>query len=647
MRRSIDNIVNNTLVESSFIFPRQTKLLVANRGPALLLSSSLLILSHLAVVGTGFVIPPPRYYQPQHLQTSRISTKLRRATGEEDGMMGDPTSGTRAMLDVDDDNNIPQVIGQPQYSISSIDISSRWIQLVQDGKVSATVQIPYDNDNTDDTTTNGDSGETSLEPKMANVQYGVRLNSKDSISRCEEFVIQQVDDDEDKNHNYQPHELVQKINSTLSNLQQQLPMTDDEEEDEPQAAAASTVNYRIDQDGFVAQLQLVRTLRPPPSPGFATSTTSEPPVYDETIDSFVTGPLRLQLRPLVATLSMPSPSSSCGDDDDQSAINNGSINTPWDVYHNVSPADSRGHFLIIPTIDEQYKESNWRGQLFTKNDCYDVIHLTSTIHPMGSIFIGYNSVGAGASQNHIHCHIWPCPPIPLLEPKSTSRDVYQSRDDDDHDHDDAIMSATANDEGTVPTTATSNEKKKVVNDGWDCYPVSRVQEMYDIYDVIVNDEIVVEVSYLKYPVFCVQLSSTGKHLKHLSEALAITLDTIGTLPYNIGFLNRPGNHVVEGDDREDGDKEEDVAVDVFVFVRSKERSDVLPSLKLGVSEMMGIFHAQSDDELELLVPSTKETVGGDDDGLPPPMVRALEDISYDEEVVLWDDIKLNLSKYCN
>ena len=41
-------------------------------------------------------------------------------------------------------------------------------------------------------------------------------------------------------------------------------------------------------------------------------------------------------------------------------------------------------------------------------------------------------------------------------------------------------------------------------------------------------------------------------------------------------------------------------VDVYVFVWSKEISDVLPTLRLGISEMMGAFHAQSDEELQRL-----------------------------------------------
>ena len=537
-------------------------------------------------------------------------------------------------MDVDEDTQVSNVVGQPEYSISSINLSRRWLQLVQDGKVSATVQIPYD----DETDHNDDDSP----PVMASVRYGVRVMTRNSITKCEEFVIQQQHVDDEENSNRQ-HDLVKQINTTLANLQE-------ESQDEDEQSSSSTVKYRVDEYGFVAQLQLVRTLRPPPSPGFATSTTSQPPKYDETTDSFVTGPLRLQLRPLVGTLSMK-----------DGATNKNTINTPWDVYHNVSPADSRGHFLIIPSLSTNYKDNNWRGQLFTKEDCHDVVQLTSTIDPIGSIFVGYNSVGAGASQNHIHCHMWPCPPIPLLDRVSKSATSNEDDEDDDGNYydrdevDDHAHGHSHNHDHThshehsfdCDESGEAKNIEKMQNNGWDCYPVTKVNEIYDIHDIYDDDNeevdeggddepsAVVEVSYLKYPVFCVQLSAKRKHLTRLGQALATILDSIGSAPYNIGFLNRPVSL----------DENDDVAVDVYVFVRSKERSDVLPSLKLGVSEMMGIFHAQSDAELELLVPTAESSQNDDHKEYDaPPMVRALQDISYQDEAELWETIKTNLSK---
>jgi hypothetical protein len=422
------------------------------------------------------------------------------------------------------------VLGQPDYQVASADLSSQWIQLVKDGKVAATVNIDCNGDKVD-------------------VMYGVRLVTRGSKTRCEEFV---------EEHGLEPgqssrYELVQRINSTLTSIQEKA----------ASSPLTSAVQYAVDGD-FCAQLQLVRTLRPAPSPGFSGSTTSTPPEYDASTDSFVTGALRLELRPCVATLSVPN------------------MFTPWDVFHNVSPADARGHFLLLPTLADE--SINWRGQVLTKEDCHDLVHLASSIKPTGSLLLGFNSVGAGASQNHIHCHAWPSPPVHLIE----------GNDDD--------------------------EEK---TEGWDCYAVSKIESIYDFSDIRAGQ---VEISYLKYPVFCVQLSATEQHLTLLGQALATTLDAMGEAPYNIGILNRL---------QEDEEGNTETPVDVFVFARSKERSDVLPSLKLGISEMMGVFHAQNDAELEELVALSEEEEEG-------PMARALRDVSHDEEEGLWERIKENL-----
>jgi len=438
------------------------------------------------------------------------------------------------------------VVGQPDYQIASVDLSRGWIDLVENNKVEARVTLPIDASN-------------------VHVKYGVRLTTLEdtpSGSRCEEFV-QEIIEEKD---GYSPCESILKINQTLSNLQQQ--------EDKSSSNIGKTVKYEIDDDGFVAQLQLVRTLRPPPSPGFSETTTSVPPPYNSETDSFVTGPLRLELRPLVASLNL------------SKTITN------WDVFHNVSPADTRGHFLLIPTLSE--KDSNWRGQSFTETDCHDIVLLTESIRPFGSLLIGFNSVGAGASQNHIHCHCWPSPPLPFL--------------------------------GQDPSITEDGEKESK-SDGWNCYAVSNVTSIHDFFD-LENDT--VQCSYLKYPVFCVQFSASRDNLNRLAKALSVSLDAIRDAPYNIGFLNRPAS---EENDRNDS------FVDAFLFVRSKERSDDLPTLKLGISEMMGLFHAQSDSELEALL--TTELIG-DDDKKVSAMVQALENVSVETEESLWIKIKEKL-----
>lgn len=459
------------------------------------------------------------------------------------------------------------VTGQPPYNIASVDISQQWIELVEQGKVAATVQVPEGTDGSDNI-------------NMISVRYGVRLVTKENQTlACEEFV-EEAASEEEPGQQVNESKLVRSINETLAGLQS----------DEASSSSGSTINFVLDGD-FAAQLQLVRTLRPPPSPGFSGSTTSVPPAYNSETDSFVTGPLRLELRPRVGSLY-------------QSGMKNS-----WDVFHNVSPADTRGHFLLLPTLaDDDNKNSNWRGQIFTHDDCNDMVHLTSSIEPAGSLFLGYNSVGAGASQNHIHCHAWPSPPLPLQNrPSSTTTTIAEEGETQDN----TVLAEN-------PAT------------GWDCYAVSRIGSMYDICDV---EDGKVEVSYLKYPVFCVLLSASDHDLDLLGKALAATLDAVGDAPHNIGFLNRL--QPMEEDEGE-GEEPSQKYTDVYVFARSKERSTVLPSLKLGISEMMGVFHAQSDHELQVL--------SGQDNVEEGPMFQALSEVSFVDEEELWDSIKENLRR---
>lgn len=326
----------------------------------------------------------------------------------------------------------------------------------------------------------------------------------------------------------------------------------------------------------------------------------------------MTGPLRLELRPLVASLS----------NDD------GTMTTAWDVFHNVSPADKRGHFLLLPTLSDPSK--NWRGQTFQGSDCQDMVHLAASIEPAGSLLLGFNSVGAGASQNHIHCHAWPSPPVPLLrkEAPSPSSAIEQNAFADSLSQED-------------------------VQAGWNCYAVTKLATIHDFYDLADNR---VEVSYLKYPVFCVQLSSLKEDSELLARALEVTLKAIGNAPFNIGFLNRLEDPHSEEETQQDREGQQVLQyVDVFVFARSKERSRSLPSLKLGISEMMGVFHAQSDEELELLLSPAEESAvesyleedshSHDDEGVENGgiMKQALQEVSYEDEGALWTSITENLA----
>ena len=148
--------------------------------------------------------------------------------------------------------------------------------------------------------------------------------------------------------------------------------------------------------------------------------------------------------------------------------------------------------------------------------------------------------------------------------------------------------------------------------------MSNATGIFDYFDLVDNGG-VVEVTWLEYPVFCVELSSSDGDA--LGTAVADVLRCIGNAPYNVGFLNRQ-------EEEESG--ETIIFTDVYVFARSKERSELVPELKLGISEMMGVFHAQSQSEYDLL--RTNET-----------MANALRDVTYHDENALWNKIQETLT----
>ena len=75
------------------------------------------------------------------------------------------------------------------------------------------------------------------------------------------------------------------------------------------------------------------------------------PPYDASTDSFVVGPLRLQIREKLARVE-------CGS------------GRAWDVYHNVSPCDPRLHVLLFPDPSDEAR--NWRRQALNVADCVDM-----------------------------------------------------------------------------------------------------------------------------------------------------------------------------------------------------------------------------------------------------------------------------------
>ena len=439
--------------------------------------------------------------------------------------------------------------GLPSYSIASVDLAQKWYELVRAGDVVATTTIPAD------------------DGRVHTLRYGIRTvdtgaDGEESSTACMEFVEEVTSDD---NSSGSIHPLVEQINATLSRMQSIVSAGDGPTRQ--QAPSQYAVQYER-RGNFAAQLQLVRTLRPPPSAGFAASggdvVTCHSPPYDPQKDSFVVGHLRLQLRPLVATISPPAAAAAAED-------TNRDLSTSWEIYHNVSPADCRGHYLLIPALTEE--ETNWRGQVLIESDCKDLVVLASTIEPAGSILICYNSVGAGASQNHIHAHMWPSPPIPLL---------LEEGSDEVH--------------------------------GWDCYAASRAVAASSF-----EVESCVEVAMLEYPCCCIKLSSL--ETDQLGLALAKVVDVVQSqfdAPHNVGLLNRP-----------------DGVVDVYVFVRSRERSPrIVPGSRAGASEAMGVFHTSKQSDIKEL--SSDRMYGESNEG---PMETVLRDISIETRDDVWESVR--------
>ena len=128
-------------------------------------------------------------------------------------------------------------------------------------------------------------------------------------------------------------------------------------------------------------LRANRALRPPAAPKLG-----ELPPHDEASCSMCTGPLRLEIRPMVAQTLVPQ-SGRC-----------------WDVHFNISPMEPDGHFLLVPEIT---RAENRRQQRLTRADCDDLVLLGRACE--ARLCVNFNAALAGASQNHIHAHAWAIP----------------------------------------------------------------------------------------------------------------------------------------------------------------------------------------------------------------------------------------------
>jgi hypothetical protein len=229
--------------------------------------------------------------------------------------------------------------------------------------------------------------------------------------------------------------------------------------------------------------------------------------------------------------------------------NNASIK--WDVFHNISPVDARGHLLLLPDISNK---KQWRDQSLTSDDCHDLTYLASTIKPAGSMALSFNSVNAGASQNHIHAHAWLNPPPPLL---------YRN-------------DATAEYDSVYAVTKASSVSSLNLAHG-------------------------VTVSLLKYPCTCVKLSAVchdsiqeGRiihpSLKEMGDALykIIRVSQKMQTPHNVVWMNSAHNP---------NDKQS-TTIEVYIFFRETDSVEMDgETFRLGSSEMMGVFHATSKEQL--------------------------------------------------
>ncbi len=476
------------------------------------------------------------------------------------------------------DNNDHSDDGKIEYGMGGVDLSQRWIELVSGGHIVANVDLSSD-------------AAVDSEDDRLRVRYGVRLlgdddeQSQQRLSEFAEMILptneEKKEDHDDSNENNNAfiklRNHIMSINTTLAEMQS--------------SSGSSGMAIDCIYDGpYAIQLQLVRTLRPPRSKEMTSSSTStskskedekdscQPPPYDSSKDSFLVGPLRLfghgefhgegNPREKAAQIAVP-----------RNKADDETTTTSWDVYHNISPVDPRGHFLLLPDIGD---EKQWRDQSLNSDDCHDLTYLASTIEPRGSMVISFNSVSAGASQNHIHAHAWPNPPPPLLY-----------RNDPTAEYDSV-------------------------------YAVTKASSLASIKLAQVN------VSLLRYPCTCVKLSASENEegeetspatLKEMSDTLSkiIAIAQKMKIPHNVVWTNSDQN------------------IDTYIFFRKAETLQIDGNMfRLGASEMLGLFHASSKEELF----SVKKYRGLSCYG----SVNVLSDISYEPTQHIWAEVSSALGK---
>jgi hypothetical protein len=101
------------------------------------------------------------------------------------------------------------------------------------------------------------------------------------------------------------------------------------------------------------------------------------------------------------------------------AVYKSSFDREWEFHWNIAPVDRNGHFVVVPNPN---LEENQREQMILHQDLEDIFEMVfrSTHVEAGNegCFL-YNSIGAGASQNHIHFQ-YLSSSVPLLQNNDTS-----------------------------------------------------------------------------------------------------------------------------------------------------------------------------------------------------------------------------------
>lgn len=145
-------------------------------------------------------------------------------------------------------------------------------------------------------------------------------------------------------------------------------------------------------------------------------------------------------------------------------------------------------------------------------------------------------MGAGASQNHVHCHAWPNPPV-------------------------------------AATAYAAEAAAALASDAFETYVLRGADGA--AYGSVQSEGHRLDAALLDYPCACVRLRSQDPLL--LGKGLGAVVAALqgDELPHNVCALGG----------------------DVYVFARRRERAPGLPS-RLGASEMMGTFHCASRSELD-------------------------------------------------